>query len=242
MTAGMLSVLLAQTAVEISWGTSLLEQKIILSDGTSVDPSTLTIELGSFDDSFTPDHTNMGEWLSKWRVFDAITDSDSSVATTDPDAADSFTNVSGGTDDARFAGMAHLLGDGTSDSEDAAPGYTWSAGEQGYLFIRSSDLFISSSEWLLVTSKTGAQHEGDNPWLFPSVNEGQEQFPLAWWAPDADKAVFGGVGGTAGPGGYTDTSNDYLLRLHTIPEPTSTSLILASALVLAARRRRISCP
>ena len=233
-----LPLALAQTAIEVSWGTSVFEQKIILSDGSVVDPANLIIEIGSFDSGFVPNRSNMGGWLSHWRIFDAVTDTDPSVTTTDADPADSFTNESGGEETARFGGVAHLLGDTTSDSEDATPGYTWSAGEQAYLFIRTSDVFTSTSEWLLVTSTNDSQHVGDSIWQFPDVTGGQPQFSEAWWVADADKAVFGGLAGSAGPGSYTDGSSDYSLRLHKIPEPGPALLGLTTAIFLLRGRRR----
>lgn len=236
--------LVAQTQVEISWGSSLFEQKMILNDGTDLDPNNLIIELGSFDNSFTPDHTNMSRWLSEWRVFDAITDSDPGVGTTDSDPRDAFTNASGGSESARYSGAAHLLADSTSDSEDANPFYTWSPGEQAYLFIRTSDDFVEGSEWLLLTSFNETRHVGDSVWEFPAVTGDQPQFSLAWWLDDADKAVFGAFGGgdpgggDTGLGGFSDTSTDFALRLHNIPEPGPATLALITTFILILPRQR----
>ncbi len=239
-----LTPVFGQTKVELSWGSSIFEEKMILSDGSSLDPANLIIEFGSFDNSFAPDHTNMGQWLGEWRVFDAVKDTDPTTATNDTDPNDSFTNQSGGTETARYEGMAHLLADATSDSVDAAPSYTWSPGEQGYLFIRTSDNFVPSTEWVLLTSNSAGQHVGDSVWEFPAVTGGQGQFPLAWWLDDADAAVFGAVDGGSGNGGdtgggdFTDTSTDFGLRLHRIPEPGTGLLALLSAPAFFRRRRR----
>ena len=239
---------LAQIQLELSWGSSFVEEKMILSDGTSLDPSQLIIELGSFDNSFIPQWNNMADWLTEWRVFDAVTDTDPGIATTDPDPQDFFTNVNGGSETVRFAGEGHLLADGTGTSEDAMaqnPFYTWSPEEEGYIFIRTSDDFVETSQWLLFRSAVDSDGAGlgDAVWEFPPVSGGQPQITLEWFLSQADDAIVGaihggsGVGGDTGVGTFTDSSTDFVLRLHNIPEPETWIYALIPAAILIFRRR-----
>ena len=126
----------AQSSLEVTWGSSLLPQKMIRNDGTALDSGPITIEVGSFG-SFTPTADNMDQWLANWKVFDAITDPDS-----DPNGADLLAYDAGDSTLARFAGSANLTDGQFSDSEDAVlqnPTATFGPNEQGYVFLRTGD-------------------------------------------------------------------------------------------------------
>lgn len=235
--AGMAS---AQTSLEISWGSSIMHEKMILSDGLSLESDgPVMMELGSFG-SFVPTASNMSEWEANWKVFDAITYSDS-------DSSDSFSTSSGDPSYGRYTGSAELTDGQLSTSEDAAlhnPDAQFGANEQAYVFIRTGD-YSSGSQWLLFTSAEDSDGAGltDSVWQFPAAGGSGLQFSQNWWLDQADTAIVGSInggsenGGDTGGGDFTDSSTDYVLRLHTIPEPASHLLILLSAAVFFRRRR-----
>lgn len=247
-TIGALSIALsisaaAQTNLEVSWGSSLLPQKMIRNDGSALDSGPLTIEVGSFG-TFTPTASNMDQWLTNWKVFDAITEPDS-----DPNGSDFMTYDANDSTLARFAGSANLTDGQLSDSEDAAlqnPTATFGPNEQGYVFFRTGDAYIEDNQWLLFTSAVDADGAGleDSVWEFPSISGGQPQFSLAWWLDQADTAIVGAInggdikGGSTGAGCFTDTSDDFAIRLHCVPEPSTGILALLSAVALLRRKRR----
>lgn len=232
-----------QSNLEISWGSSIITQKMILEDGSVIDPNSLIAEVGSFG-SFVPTFENIGQWMDNWKVFDAI-----SPAASDPDGSDFFVTNSGDPTLARYAGSAHLIDTQLSDSEDAAalnPTATFAGNEQGYVFFRTSDSLDSSSQWLLFTSLDDSDGVGlaDSVWQFPNVEGGQAQFSLAWWLDQADTAIVGSIHGGSGNGGdtggglYSDPSTNYAIRLHSVPEPsTSSFLLLAAGLLFRGARR-----
>ena len=234
----------AQT-LELSWGSSILREKMILEDGTALDPSSLVAAVGTFG-SFVPTVGNFDQWMANWRVFDAITAPD-----TDPNGSDFFLADSGDARMARFAGSAHLLSGQYSDSEDAAmwnPTATFGGGEQGYVMMHTGDAY-TVRQWLLFTSAVDSDGTGlaDSVWQYPTLTGGQPQFAMAWWLDQADTAIMGaihggsGYGGSTGGGRYSDTSSDFVLRLHSdpaqVPEP-GLALLLLLALIPLSRRKR----
>ena len=233
----------SQTDLEVSWGSSILEQKMILNDGSPLDSGPITVEVGSFG-SFTPTADNLDQWLANWKVFDAITDPD-----TDPNGSDFLSFNAGDHTLAKYAGSANLEDTTqTSDSEDAAiqnPAATFGPSEQGYVFFRTGDAVIADNQWLLFTSAVDADGAGlgDSVWEFPTVS-GLPQPPLAWWLDQADTAIVGAInggdtkGGSSGAGCFTDTSTDFAIRLHCVPEPVTGLLVLISSVPLLCRRKR----
>lgn len=214
----------AQSPLQIDWGSSTIVDTITDSTGAPISSSTYAIELGGFSSGFVPTQANVDDWLANWQVFDAVTDPDS-------DSGDFF--IAGSGTDARFAGTDFLDIDQTSLSEDGNGTDIFAVGSQAYVFIRNSDVTNPNSEWLLYTSQSGED------WEFPAVQGGQTQVPLTWFAGEADEVVFGGIHDAAGPGEFTSTGTDFLLRTHTfVPEPSTALLVLAASCALGCRRRR----
>jgi|GEM_PF-2566643 len=232
-------------SLELSWGSSILREKMILEDGTALDPDSLVTAVGTFG-SFVPTVGNFDQWMANWRVFDAIT-----VPDVDPNGSDFFLADSGDARMARFAGSAHLLSGQYSDSEDAAiwnPTATFGGGEQGYVMMHTGDA-LPVRQWLLFTSAVDSDGEGlaDSEWQYPVLTGGQPQFALAWWLDQADTAIMGAIhggsgnGGSTGGGSYNDSSSDFVLRLHSVPgavpEPRAAVLLLLALIPLFRRKR-----
>lgn len=213
---------LGQSTQIIVWGSELKFGNVITSDGGAVTLDEFQIELGSFG-GFIPTSVNTGEWMMHWKVFDAIT-------TTDTPDNDAFIAGEGNT--AIYGGRADLRTNRTSDSEDANPIGTFVAGEQAYVFVRNGDVPGANTEWLLYTSQGGPD------WNFP----GGFAEELQWYLPDAETAVWGAINSsTIGAGSFTDDTKDFYFRTHTfetVPEPSSVWLLAATGLLLATRRQR----
>ena len=217
----------AQSPLRIEWSSATIAQTITDSDGNAINAADYAIELGGFGNGFVPTGDNIDEWVSNWQVFDAVT-------TPDDDVGDIF--VSGSGTDARFAGADFLDVDQTSLSLDGNGTDIFSAGLQAYVFIRNSDVTGPDSEWLLYTSQEGVD------WEFPAVAGSQLQQPLNFSLGEADEFLFGAGNGVVGPGEVgPNAPTDFALRTHTfVPEPSTPLLLLASALGLACRRRRVA--
>src|SRR5215217_561220 len=56
----------------LNWG-SFSGSEIGDSDGAMLDNDTFFFELGTFEEGFVPNETNVAEWLDNWRVFDTAT-------------------------------------------------------------------------------------------------------------------------------------------------------------------------
>ncbi|GHC41366.1 PEP-CTERM sorting domain-containing protein [Roseibacillus persicicus] len=213
---------LAQSSQIIVWGSELKFGNVLTSSGGGVTLAEFSIELGSFG-SFAPTPENTTEWMSHWKVFDAITVED------DP-SNDAF--ITGEGNSALYGGRADLSEERTSDSEDANPSDTFVAGEQAYVFVRNADVPGAGTEWLLYTSRAHPD------WNFP----GGFAEELQWYLPDADEAVWGAINGTTiGGGSYTDDTEEFYFRTHTfqtVPEPASGGLFAVAGLILARRSRR----
>ncbi|MDP0490081.1 MAG: hypothetical protein Q7Q71_03395 [Verrucomicrobiota bacterium JB023] len=226
----------AQEALRIEWGSSLVSEKIITSDGSAVTLDEFSFELGGFAGGFVPTAENINEWLDNWQVFDAITENDPDRNGTDqsgqPASADFF--IPGGGTDARFVAADLLDGNQNSLSADSNGTDTFGPGQQAYVFIRNSETTTAGSEWLLYTSEAG------EVWEYPTVTSGQTQVPLTWYVAEADEAIWGGVNGsTLGGGEFSDSSSDFVLRTHTfIPEPSVALFSALSGLLLLVRRSR----
>lgn len=241
--AGASSSATAQSTLEITWSSSLLDQRMILSDGLSLESGTsdpVIMEIGSFG-SFIPTAENMHEWMDHWKIFDAITPGDS-------DSSDAFSTNSLDDTYGRYSGGAELTGGQLSTSEDAAfhnPDATFSGNEQAYVFMRTSDDYAGGSQWLLFTSSGDSDGTGlgDAIWQFPDTGDGAPDFSQVWTLDQADTAIVGAInggstnGGDTGAGSFTDSSTNFALRLHAVPEPESALLILISTVAVARRRR-----
>lgn len=206
---------------QIDWGTNIFGDSLYTSDGGEVALDEFTIELGSFANGFVPTSENTGDWVSNWRVFDAITEPDS-------DSDDFY--LGGPGNSVRYAGNAELTAAGTSASEDATAGYVFGADQQAYVFIRNSDQTTLGSEWLLYTSDTGVD------WEFPSAGSGEKGGSLDFDLGEVDQVVYGQANGIVGAGerSYVATG---LQTFTFVPEPSSL-FYLVMALFLGSFRRR----
>ncbi|GHC42177.1 PEP-CTERM sorting domain-containing protein [Roseibacillus persicicus] len=212
--------------LQIDWGTSVVNEKIITSNGSGVSLDEFSIELGGFASGFVPTEANVDDWVSNWRVFDAVTAGDT-------DSSDNFSSVGIGSTESRFVGTDYLQADQTSASEDSNGLDTFGPSESAYIFIRNSDAPGVNSEWSLYTRSS------DAAWEFPSVSGGQPATPLSWFVAQADTAVWGGINGSiVGGGEFTDGSSDFIIRTHTfVPEPGVAILSLLGLAGLLRRRR-----
>ena len=211
-----------QHPLQIDWGSSAITDRIVTSDGSAINTSEFSIELGGFANGFVATVSNVDQWLSNWQVFDAVTAPDS-------DNRDIF--VTNGAD-SRFAGEDFLAADGTAVSDDGTAGEVFTPGTQAYVFIRNSDTLTQGSEWLLYTNQNGED------WEFPPVNGGQAPEQLTFFATEADEVLFGSANGIVGAGDFSDTSTDFLLRTHTVPEPSVPLFVLLASAGVFTRRRR----
>lgn len=211
-----------QTTQPIVWGSNLSPGQVITSDGGAITLAEYTFELGSFGD-FEPTDTNTSEWITHWKVFDAITQSD-------VDPRDGLANSGGAS--SFFAGNASLNQNRTSDSEDALADVTFGTGEQAYVFVRNGDTPEFGNEWLLYTS------EIESEWAFP----GGFSEHLIWSLGDADTVIWGAVNDTnVGAGEFTDTSSDFFIRTQgfaSVPEPSTACLFGLAAFFACLRKRR----
>ncbi len=53
----------------LNWS-SLTGSTIVDSQGAPIDQNTYVFELGAFEAGFTPEESNLSEWIANWRVFD----------------------------------------------------------------------------------------------------------------------------------------------------------------------------
>ncbi|MDP0491606.1 MAG: PEP-CTERM sorting domain-containing protein [Verrucomicrobiota bacterium JB023] len=214
--------------LQIDWGTSAVNQKIITSDGFGISLNEFSIELGGFADGFIPTESNVDDWVANWQVFDAVTSGDS-------DSSDNFASLGIGSTQARFVGSDLLESGQTSASADSNGTDTFGPAQQAYVFIRNVDTPGPDAEWSLYTRTS------DDAWVYPTVTGGQPATPLSWYLSQADTAVWGSVNGTIDGGGlHSDSSVDFVIRTHTfVPEPGSALLVLLASGCLAMRRRRI---
>ena len=113
----------------INWGNSV-GSSLYSSTGSALDDS-YTFELGSFG-SFVPTEFNMTEWLSNWKVFDRA-------------AAPAGSGWNSGA--GYFTSSSTLLGNGTSSEAVtwSLPGYTFGAGEQGYIWVYNTQTLTPES-------------------------------------------------------------------------------------------------
>ena len=222
------SGLFGQSSLQIDWSTPLTLAPIVTSDGSALSLSEFSIELGGFANGFVPTSANIDEWVSNWRVFDAITEPD-------VDSADIF--VTDGSN-SRFAGTGSLGVDNNGNqfslSEDGNGIDTFGPDQQAYVFIRNMDDTLNpDTEFLLYTSETGLAFE------FPNVTGGQADTNLVFGLDEVDTVLFGSANAIVGDGSFTDTSTDFILRTHTVvPEPSTSLLLLGAGLGLLVRRRK----
>lgn len=219
LAAGMLS---AQTT-QIDWGTNIFGDEIYTSDGGEVTIDEFTVELGSFANGFVPTAENTSQWVSNWRVFDAVTEVDS-------DTNDFYLGGPGHA--VRFAGNASLSDAGLSLSEDASVGYNFGTDQQAYVFIRNSDDAVFGSEWLLYTSEAGVD------WEFPSAASGEKGANLDFDLGEVDQVVFGQANGFVGGGERDFVAATGLQTFTFVPEPSTLGYLLVLLSLMMRDRRR----
>ena len=225
------SGLFGQSPLQIDWSTSLVLAPIVTSNGSALSLSKFSIELGGFANGFVPTSANIDEWVSNWRVFDAITDSEPPPES-DSDVKNADIFVTDGSN-SRFAGTGFIDANGFSLSEDGNGIDTFASDQQAYVFIRNDDTLNPGTEFLLYTS------EEDFVFQRPTGMLGQPNTPLVFGLDQVDTVLFGSANAIVGDGSFTDTSTDFILRTHTVvPEPSTSLLLFGAGLGLLVRRRK----
>jgi hypothetical protein len=209
--------LLALTAPgqTLDWG-SPVATDIVDSQGNPI-TNLFVIEIGAFVDGFTPDETNVNDWFSNWRIFDAATYNPTLMY---------------------FTSVASMNDDGTSTSPHSTAGFSFE-GLDAFLWIRRGDTPVEGNEWLLTRAVSS---DPSATWEFPDAVPGccDNEPNLQWSVSDLDGddiPGWGSQGGVHGDGIYTVTGG-YTLQTYTfIPEPSSLAFVALSAAMLLRRRR-----
>jgi hypothetical protein len=212
------------SAQTIYWG-SATNDFLFDSTGSPLD-SSYSFALGTFG-SFTPDDTNMDQWLTNWKVLDLVT----APAASGWDPAQGF-----------FSSSFTFLSDGTSSrGPDLGTGFVFSPGEQAYIWAYNSQTMNIGTEWALITNNTSDGSAADD-WLIPALPDpcncisGADS--LEWRLSTASQPDFGGLNDQYGPGNVTNTPPTYSLQTAILPEPGTSLLVLTAATLLLPRRRR----
>lgn len=206
----------AQTTIE--WGAS--GSPLIDSDGDAIDDN-FVFELGAFALDFDPNESNVGQWLTHWRVFDRLI----------YDTIFGFSTSS-----------STILSDGTSDSPFASsdPAFNFS-GLDAYVWVRNGFLVdnkpVPGSEWFLARAEI---------WSFPAESENCCETAFIEWSTSdltsTDVPKWGRQGNvTGGEGVFNFTPNESFngIQTHTfIPEPSSSLLLMLGGAGLVLIRRR----
>jgi hypothetical protein len=203
-------------ALSVSWGSELFSD-FRDSMGQPLD-NTFFIQLGYFqstlEDPFVPTAENVGEWASRWMIFDQ--------AQFDPDIG-------------YFTSTVDVNTDGSSSSPDASLGVI-SDGQQAYVWIYNDTTPIPGTEWFLATASNWQMPE-------PPDYCCDNGLPLEWSVSDLSNQgvtpIWGRQTELEGSGEYTNTSSEYTLQTYTfIPEPSSFLLTAITTIACVFRRRR----
>lgn len=214
MFAAVLSVLstLPSGAQQLNWGAPIGEP-LVDSNGDAIDDS-FVFQLGAFALNFDPTEVNVGEWLTHWRVFDALT----------------FDPVKG------FSTSTLFIGNGVTSGSPHATDTSFSfAGLDAYMWIREGNNPVPGSEWFLGRAIG---------WEFPLVGgDCCSTSAIQWSVSDlgpGEEPAWGRQYEETGPGRFT-VSGTVGLQTHTfIPEPSSSLLLILGTAGLVLIRRRIS--
>lgn len=213
-----LAVAPSRAEVAFNWGSPVFST-FRDSYGNPLDAG-YTFQLGAFDPSFTPTAGNVTLWSANWKVFDQA----------------GF-NVPAET----FSNTANMLDDGTSSSAFATAGYDF-RGLDAYIWgYKDAGVYGDGMEWVWFRAPA---------WTFPTTfAPGPPVTPTEWSTSDliaGDVPLWGrqstavGLGYASAPG----TAGDYTLQTYTIPEPSTSVLLVGAAMALFAlgawRRRKTS--
>ena len=121
---GLGSILPAKSQT-IEWG-SVAFNSFQQSNGDPLD-SSFIIELGTFDNLFTPTNSNVVDWLVNWEVFDTAT----------------FSTVT-----SSFSSTADMNSAGGSEAPTGNANFDFE-GMQAYIWIRNEDAPSPTAEWYL---------------------------------------------------------------------------------------------
>ena len=214
----LLSLILAMVALltltapaqTLNWGSEVFSD-LRDSDGNVWDNS-YVIELGAFNAGFDPTQANVQDWLTNWNVFDQAAYSQA---------------------DGYFTGTTQMMDNGTSSSPWLTAGATSFAGLEAYIWIRSGDLPVPGSQWLVTRASS---------WVFSSPIPGccDNSLPTEWSVSDLGTEVpkWGGQGSIDGPGTHTYNDPSTLQTFTFIPEPSSSLLTALTIVGLLLRRNR----
>jgi hypothetical protein len=202
-------------AQQLNWGAPIGTQ-LIDSNGDAIDDS-FVFELGAFALNFDPTEANVGEWLTHWRVFDALT----------------FHPVNG------FSTSTLFIGNGvTSGSPHATdPSFSF-AGLDAYMWIRKGSDPVPGSEWFVGRAID---------WEFPLVGGDCCATNIIQWSVSdlgpGELPEWGRHYDESGPGHSTfkdPLTDEDGMQTHTfiIPEPTSALLLLVGCSGFILRRQR----
>ena len=241
MTAMNGTIGLAQAGT-IVWGGSVGDINVD-SKGQAL-TSAMTFQLGIFTDRldgdpFDPSVESFELWDDHWVAFDQ--------------SAYSVISQNGQeTEFGLYTGGATLLPDLTSTSSripQSTPKPTFNPGAQAYIWGFNSKEIGVDSEWLLVTNDSRDGNTEDD-WLLPTPSTHSPD-TIQMRIPNATTSVFGALGDYRGTGdspviegsGAKDQAVDsYSIQTYSflpaVPEPSSVSLLIGSALLLVLRRRR----
>lgn len=147
----------------LNWA-SETESSIVDSEGEALN-NTFLFELGTFEEDFVPDETNVSQWLDNWRVFD-----------TAEYAYDSVNDWSYFT--------------GTENVQQAANYTSMFQGLKGYIWIYNPEhteyFLASASTWTFPTLEPGCCANGEGPtWSISQID-------LPIWGANADGHRGGG--------------------------------------------------
>jgi hypothetical protein len=197
----------------LNWGAPIGEL-LIDSNGDAIDDS-FVFELGAFALDFDPQSSNVGDWLTHWRVFDALTYG----------IVEGF----GFTTSTTF-----ILNNVTSGSPHATDPLFSFAGLDAYIWIRKGDDPVPGSEWFLARATN---------WAFPLVGgDCCATNTIQWSVSDlgpGEVPEWGRQNDVPGPGtrGQNDEINGLQTHTFPIPEPSSALLAIFSGFGLLLRRR-----
>lgn len=201
-------------AQTLNWGVPVGET-LVDSNGDAIDDS-YVFELGAFALNYDPQEANVGEWLTHWRVFDALTYDSSGFKFT--------------------TSTVFILDDVKSSSLKPNVSNESFAGLKAYIWVRKGDTPDPGSEWFVGRAVD---------WTFPLVGgDCCSNDKIEWSVSDLGPTEVPEWGrqnnNQPGPGESTFTGPLDGVQTHTfpIPEPSSALLTFIAGFGLLLRRRR----